>query len=454
MKIRSVTTALTATALAVSISIISVPLAHASVALSPGSFKTVAPTRVLDTRTGKGAHQAALAAHGTLTFAATGGIGGPVSAVALTVTAVNPKKLGYLTVYAAGTGRPLASNLNFQIGENVPNMVITPVGAAGQVSVYNGSDGTVDVLADVSGFYVGGAGTVEAGGYVTMASKRFLDTRIGLGAPRRPAGPDSVIVLKVAGVNGVPYGASAAVMNVTASAGTASGFFTAYAGAPVPATSTVNYLAGKNRANLALVPIGADGNVSFVNGSTGSSALIVDVTGYFLGGTPATDGAFISTTPYRTFDSRGEGGRPAAALTVSKVRIFPNASEFSVFAAVVVNVTAAEPQSAGFLTTWDGTTRLPSVSSNNFQRHQDAAGTVILPVNVDGTISIYNGSYGSVDYVVDVIGFVYHASAVSPNTASADRNATASVKFASALAKIKLLSRTVTTVPTSVTTSR
>lgn len=454
MKIRSVLTALTATAMAVSVSIVSVPVAHADLT-TPGSFNTVHPLRVLDTRYGIGTTKAVLAAHGTLTFQPTPGLTTPVTAVALTVTAVNPKTLGYLTVYGAGRPLPLASNLNFQIGENVPNMVITPVGTGGRVSIYNGSLGTIDVLADISGFYTGGTNTAVSGSLVPMAPRRFLDTRIGLGAPKRPAGPNSLTVLKVAGVNGVPVDASSVVMNVTAEGATARGYVTAYAGSPKPATSTVNYLPHKTRANLALVPIGPDGTISLYNGTLGTTALIADISGYFVGGSPATDGTFVPTTPYRAFDSRGAGGRPAGALTISKIGLFTSDPVFSAFKAVVVNVTAAEPQTYGFLTTWDGTTQLPSVSSNNFQANQDSAGAVIVPVNPDGTISIYNGSYGNVNYVVDITGFVFNLPAATPFAGTtAKTSVSAAARLADALAKVKQLSRTTSSVAVSVTTTR
>ncbi|MGZ4702298.1 MAG: hypothetical protein ACXV98_13895, partial [Ilumatobacteraceae bacterium] len=67
-----------------------------------------------------------------------------VGAVALNVTVTNPTAFSYLTVWPAGTDRPLASNLDYLAGQTIPNMVIVPVGANGQVSIYNNTGG-VDV---------------------------------------------------------------------------------------------------------------------------------------------------------------------------------------------------------------------------------------------------------------------------------------------------------------------
>lgn len=133
--------------------------------------------------------------------------------------------------------------------------------------------------------------------------------------------------------------------------------------------------------------------------------MVADVNGYFTAGTPAADNSLVPSTPFRVFDSRAPGGHPAGALTTSKIQIFPNDPTFLLFKAVQVNVIATRPTAAGFLTTWDGSAPQPSVSSSNFAPGANVAGSVIVPGNADGTISIYNGSYGTVDLVVDVNGF-------------------------------------------------
>jgi hypothetical protein len=59
-----------------------------------------------------------------------------------------------VTVYATGPGSPpTASNLNFVAAQTTSNMVVVPVGAGGKVSLYNGSGGTVQLVADVAGWY-------------------------------------------------------------------------------------------------------------------------------------------------------------------------------------------------------------------------------------------------------------------------------------------------------------
>jgi hypothetical protein len=69
------------------------------------------------------------------------------------VTAVDPAAGGFLTVWPTGQPRPLASNLNFVPHRTVPNLVVAKLGTDGKVSLYNGSGGTVHLIADIAGWY-------------------------------------------------------------------------------------------------------------------------------------------------------------------------------------------------------------------------------------------------------------------------------------------------------------
>jgi len=108
----------------------------------------------LDTRTGLGAPKAKLAPTRTLTLTIPGLPAG-TTAVALNVTVTNPTAAGYLSVYPGGTTRPTASNLNFAASQMIANMVIVPVGGGNTVTFYTNS-GTVNVIADLVGYYQAG----------------------------------------------------------------------------------------------------------------------------------------------------------------------------------------------------------------------------------------------------------------------------------------------------------
>ncbi len=114
----------------------------------------VTPTRILDTRNGTGAPQAPLGQGQSLTLQVSGvaGVGANATAVVLNVTATQGTLPSYLTVWPADVTQPLASNLNFDPGEDIPNLVTVKLSATGQVKIYNNL-GSVDVVADVVAWY-------------------------------------------------------------------------------------------------------------------------------------------------------------------------------------------------------------------------------------------------------------------------------------------------------------
>jgi hypothetical protein len=85
--------------------------------------------------------------------------------------------------------------------------------------------------------------------------------------------------LQAVGRAGIPEGATAAVVNLTAVSPAADGFLTAFpCGSEPPGTSSVNYLAGEIVANLALVPLAPDGSICVY--SYAATDVVVDVTAF------------------------------------------------------------------------------------------------------------------------------------------------------------------------------
>ncbi len=131
---------------------------------SDSGFTTLTPARLLDTRNGSttidGQYQAggALASGGSvdLTVTSRGGVPATgVGAVVLNITAVQPTKGGFITVWPSGSTQPMVSNLNLNPGKTIPNLVIAKVGANGQVSIYSGGVAPTDIVVDVQGWFPG-----------------------------------------------------------------------------------------------------------------------------------------------------------------------------------------------------------------------------------------------------------------------------------------------------------
>lgn len=74
------------------------------------------------------------------------------TAVVLNVTVTSTTRASYLTLWPSGTPRPVASDLNWQPGTTIANLVVADVGKNGQVSLYN-NGGSTEVIVDIEGYY-------------------------------------------------------------------------------------------------------------------------------------------------------------------------------------------------------------------------------------------------------------------------------------------------------------
>ncbi len=237
------------------------------------------PTRLLDTRTGVGVPLARMRGGQRVDLAVAGHGGVPatgVDAVVLNVAALRPTAPGFLSVCPSGMAMPDISNLNYDPGRNVPNLVVCKLGPDGAVSLVANA-GELDVIADVVGCFTG-----DGASQVSIAPSRLLDTRHGTGAPAGLVGPESEIDVGVVGVAGVDPAATAVILNVTATGTTQETFVTVYPdGVARPDASSLNVAQGATIANLVIAKVGANGRVRLYN-QAGGVHLIADVTGYFL----------------------------------------------------------------------------------------------------------------------------------------------------------------------------
>ena len=303
----------------------------------------------------------------------------------------------------------MASNLNVVRGQTVPNMVVVPVGVGGSVSVYT-NGGAADLVIDVLGWFAVG------GGFVGLTPARLLDTRLDATTIDGSFAGGGALVggatydLDVSGRGGVPAtGVGAVALNVTVTNPTAAAFLTVWpAGSVRPNASNLNVVAGQTVPNMVVVPLGVGGRVSlFVN--AGSADVIVDVLGWFPGGN-----AFHGLTPARVLDTRADGAtvdgafRATGALTGGVAFELPLAGRGGVpvsgVGAVALNVTVTNPTAAAFLTVWPAGSVRPNASNLNMVRGLTVANMVVVPVSVDGRVSLFVNA-GSVDVIVDVLGW-------------------------------------------------
>ena len=217
--------------------------------------------------------------------------------------------------------------------------------------------------------------------------------------------------MQVAGVGDVPTtGVDAVVINLAATETAAPGLVTGFpTGQNVPLASNVNFVtAGATSPNLAIIPLGDDGQLSFF--VLGGAHVLGDVTGYITDDSASvtTDGLFVPLEPTRVFDTREEESPPGPKGYVPAdgtidVQVAGAAGIPTDAAAVVLNVTGVESP-IGFLTVWERGPSRPTASTLNFAPPIDVrANAAMVPVGVGGQVSFYtlNGS----DMLADTAGY-------------------------------------------------
>jgi hypothetical protein len=285
----------------------------------------------------------------------------------------------------------------------------------------NTGAGSVHVLADVVGYYTD-ATSAAADGFTGLTPVRVLDTRTNVGLSGPFAGQQTRTLDVTAPPSTVPADADAVVLNVTATQGATGGFLTVFSADAVspPTASNLNFAAHQTVANLVTVKIGtvggSDNKIKIANSpgnsGAGSVHVIADVVGYYKTG---TGGSMAPIGPTRILDTRnGTGGVAGPVAGGATITVDPQTStamaDVGTYVAVIVNVTATQPATAGFLTVFPSDVGAPTASNLNFAAGQTVPNLVKVKVGADGKIkianSIGNASAGGVQILVDIVGFI------------------------------------------------
>jgi serine protease len=114
-----------------------------------GQVEAIDPIRLVDTRGGAG--PMVVGVPQVIQVRGQAGVPADATAVILNVTAGNAHGYGYFSVWPTGVAEPTSSNVNFDAGQSVPNMVMVKLGADGSISVKD-SVNRADLIIDVFGY--------------------------------------------------------------------------------------------------------------------------------------------------------------------------------------------------------------------------------------------------------------------------------------------------------------
>ena len=404
------------------------------------NYTPVSPIRILDTRSGTGSPLGPGTTR-TLTVPTTVVPSG-ATAVVLNMTEVNGTAASLLTVYPFGTTKPNASNLNFLAHTVIANLVTVSLGPGGKVNIFNAL-GSVNVLADVEGYFTPQPSSELTGLFHPIAPVRVCDTR-----PLAPAngcrthgilvgGTPMVVNVTAGGAMPSDGTAEAAVLNLTGVAGSASTFLSVfptssngscqYNASNPPKISTLNLVALAVQANRVMVKLGPASNGApttsvCVYAAVGKINVLLDANGWYGSATaPATPLGYQyqAVTPSRICDTRvGSASCTKAVIGAAVSRLIgvaghggvPPAGGATTVVAVIANLTAVVPSAGTFLTLYPANlTSRPQASDLNVNAGVTLPNLAVVQLDTtggahDGEIYLYN-SAGSVNAIIDIEGW-------------------------------------------------
>lgn len=360
-------------------------------------YQPIAPFRFIDSRINFGATPLAAGVPKRVSIAGAAGIPQDATAISANFTIADATAPSYLTVYNCSGSAPTASTLNFGVAEAVPNGAIVPLDSQGGLCLL--SPQAANVIVDITGYFRSSSGSR----YTSITPNRVVDTRIGLGSSRLPAG--GTIELDVRPGLGEPNGVQAVALNLTAVQPDEDGYVTVWpCGIERPTVSTVNQRVGAVKANITITDVPDDGRLCVYTSS--GTDLLVDLIGYFSASghriTPLAVTRFTDTRDlYRPTMNAGTGG---ARLGAGQTLTIPMAGVRGVPAtakAVSINVTAADGAGSGFITVWP-CGDMPVASTVNFVPGVAVANGTQAKLSSAGELCVYASE--AVHVIIDISG--------------------------------------------------
>ncbi|MBR7836439.1 PKD domain-containing protein [Actinospica durhamensis] len=392
-----------------------------TIEIAGSDFTPVAPTRILDTRSGLGAAKAKLTTTTSVHIPITGvdGIPADATGVVLSLIAVDTVENGAVTCYPDATTEPGVSNLNFGGNQTIDNLITVPVPADGAIdcALSGDSGSSADLIGDLEGYYSSGSSS----SYVAIQPGRILDTRTGLNTAKTKLANGHSLTLTVAGATAttstsstatttetLPTSAITAVaLNISTTDTSGNGVLTAFPdGSGSPTGNVLNYFSANTDSNPAVVPVGADGkiDISSIGTEASTTDVFADIEGYYTtgaGGAVYVPAAAIT----RILDTRSAAG---GAVIAGDYRNLTGLTTADGVTAYVLNATITQPTANGNLCVFPTGSINPldvAASNINYGNGETIAKFVQATAGSTGTSFFNDATSGSTQLLVDEFGY-------------------------------------------------
>jgi hypothetical protein len=346
---------------------------------------------------------------------------GGVTAAEVSVTVTGQTGGGFLTAFPSGTARPVTSTLNYPDSGSISNSAIVPLGTNGDISFYNSSADTVQIIVDLMGYFTtnfpGGTGYSSstapgnASTYLPLADPvRLFNTTAGTGTPKATVAADSALTITIDGntTNGADIpasGVTAVALDIGASAPSGdNGYVAAYPdGATRGAESNINFTGGATTyATTVIVPVSStDGEIDLYNGSADPINLVGDLSGYFTDSATTPGQYYHALNSTRILDTR----QTSAVAANGTQTVSTPASILADNPTLVLNLTVTEPEDAGYLKVYPNGAAPPGTSISDFSAGDVVGAMGLINTSPQNEFVVGNVSSGTTEVVLDADGY-------------------------------------------------
>lgn len=259
-----------------------------------------------------------------------------------------------------------------------------------------------------------GAGTIEPGakgviglgdlGPGASAGEVLWDSREP--GAYGPMGPQETRVLDVL-PSWVPPSATGVILTVTALGMQRNGWLMVWGGSATrPTASALNYTPGTPLPNTVVATLGTSRLLRVLNGSSGTTHVLVSIQGYVLDDGPAVrPGSFRPTPGARVVDTR-TSAKAIPARGYRDVVVAGHGGVLGGAAAAALNIVAIKPSAGGYLVAHSPNTPRPGTTTLTYSVGADRASLSVVPLSSNGAVRVWNMSAAPVHVVVDAFGWV------------------------------------------------
>jgi Trypsin len=343
-----------------------------------GRLSTVAPIRVLDSRSGLGASGRTSWTQ-PIRLNVRNSTAPDATTVLINVTTTQGTAAHSVAVNSCDSWITTSHQLLASQNQNIANLVVAPIAADGTICLR--ATATTHLVGDIIGWFAPSG----FDGVAPMSPVRAIDTR---NTPTRVSA-GTTLTVDVAAL--VPADATGIVATVTATDATATGYLTLWpCDQPRPEASSLNYVRQQIVPNTVVTPLSAARTICVF--SYADAHVIVDVTAAT---GPNISGQFTAVGDMMTFDTNLTVGTTANVVAPGTTTVIAARGVNPISAnaiAVAVALAGTSPTDAGFFTVYPCDQPKPLASNMNVTARASAANTVMVPLAADGTLCVFNQS--------------------------------------------------------------